>query len=62
MMGQAPHNEPKTKAKEEPTDVWVRKFDFDEEMMVGCVGDEKYFLDEDEELAELLDCNNSALQ
>lgn len=41
--------------------MWVRKFDFDEEMMVGCVGDEKYFLDEDEELAELLDCNNSAL-
>jgi hypothetical protein len=39
----------------------VRKFDFDEEIFVGEGGDEKYFLDEDEELAELLNSNNSAL-
>lgn len=44
--------------------LWVRKFDFDEEIVIGNDENEyhKYLMEEDEEIAMLLSSNTSAIE
>lgn len=60
-MGE-PYNMKQDKSQQKQNnDIWNRKFDYDEQIFIKEAADEKYLLEDDEEIAMLLNDNSSAL-